>query len=130
MQLRSATKVAIKQSPGKGWGCFATKDIYEGEIIEECHLLEIPSESIDHNNGLFLDYRFNYPSSTGGKQVIPFGNGCIYNHSDKPNAFWQDHPRLKAFQFVAKTDIKEGEEICTYYGGDNYWENRIHITKI
>ena len=131
MYLKVPTKIEIKTSPGKGLGCFAVEDIYEGEIIEECHVLDIPPESIDHNNNLFLDYRFDYPAGGDAThQVIPFGYGCIYNHSDDPNIFWRQHPRYKAFQFVAKRDIFKGEELCSFYGNENYWDRRSHINKI
>lgn len=132
MYLKQATKISVETSPGKGLGCFAIEDIYEGEVIEECHLLEIPGTSIRHDNSLFVDYRFNSPTQggPGAKQVLPLGNGCIYNHSDNNNAAWRNHPRYRAFQFYAIKDIKVGEEVCTYYGGDKYWEQRPHIKKI
>ena len=131
MYLKVPTKIEIKTSPGKGLGCFAIEDIYEGEIIEECHVLEIPGDSIQHDLTLFKEYRFNYPAEEKwNTQVIPFGYGCIYNHSDNPNIFWRQHPRYKAFQFVAKRDIKKGEELCSFYGGDDYWDQRPYIKKV
>ena len=79
---------------------------------------------------LFNDYRFNYPTQGEIEElVIPFGYGCIYNHSNDNNAIWKDHPYYKAFQFIAVKDIEPGEEICTYYGGDSYWnDGRNHVS--
>ena len=110
---------------------FATKKIFKNEIIEECHLLPLPLKKGEPSS-LFTDYRFNYPQSGEIEElVIPFGYGCIYNHSDNNNATWRDHPEYKAFQFIAVKDINPGEEICTYYGGDAYWEDgRQHVDKI
>lgn len=129
MNLKVATKIEIKESPGKGYGVFAIEDIEENEIIEECHLLKVynsenPSEVLE-------DYVFSWPK--GGpwiESVIPLGYGCIYNHSENPNANWKDHPDTKAFQFFARKKILTGEEICTYYGGSGYWNKRLIKDKI
>ena len=128
MELKVASKITVKESPGKGLGCFATKKIFEGEIIEECHLLTLPIVPGEPSS-LFNDYRFNYPQFGDLEElVLPLGYGCIYNHNDNNNAKWQDHPYYKAFQFVAVRDIEPGEEICTYYGNNAYWEDgRSHV---
>lgn len=118
-QINVPTKIEVKLSQGKGMGVFATQKILDGEIIETCYLLTIPKEG-----NLLNDYRFLYPKRTLTEYVIPLGFGCIYNHSDSPNADWLDHPEYKAFNFVAIKDIEIGEEICTYYGGDDYWNSR------
>jgi len=115
------TKIEIKLSSGKGMGVFAIQKILQGEIIETCLLLTIPK-----NKDLLTDYRFLYPKNTLTEYVIPLGYGCIYNHSNFPNADWLDHPEYRAFNFVAIKDIEIGEEICTYYGGDDYWSTRKH----
>jgi len=107
----------------KGWGVFATEKIFQYEIIEECHLIPLPIK-VGQPSNLLVDYRFNWPHSGEClEQVIVFGYGCIYNHSNEPNASWRDHPNYKAFQFVALRDIEPGEEICTFYGGSEYWED-------
>lgn len=130
MKLKVATKVEVKDSPGKGLGVFATNYILAGEVIEECHLVTLPIPNGEPSD-MLIDYRFNWPQdSETQEQVIPFGNGCIYNHSDNNNAIWRDHPRYKAFQFVAVKDIYPGEEIYTYYGGDDYWNERSYIDKL
>ena len=130
MQLKKPTKVIVKDSPGKGLGVFATDYILNGEVIEECHLVTLPINLHEPNN-LLIDYRFNWPQdSETQEQVVCLGNGSIYNHSDKNNAVWRDHPRYKLFQFVAIANIHPGEEICTYYGGDGYWSERSYINKI
>lgn len=120
-------KVRVYESVGKGLGVFATENIPKGEIIETCHLIPL---TISQTSDILKDYRFNYPKHLGQEYVIPLGFGCIYNHSDNPNADWFDHPEWKAFNFVALKDIEPGEEICTYYGGEEYWSVRQHIELI
>tara|TARA_R110000796_G_C14403092_1_gene417843 strand:- start:285 stop:677 length:393 start_codon:yes stop_codon:yes gene_type:complete len=130
MKLKLASKVEIKTSPGKGMGVFAIDNILEGEIIEECHLITLNIPLLEPSE-ILSDYRFLYPiSGEHVEHVIPSGYGCIYNHNDNNNAFWRDHPRYKLFQFIAKKNITIGEEICTYYGGEEYWSERNYIKKI
>lgn len=121
--IKVPTKIEIKESPGKGLGVFATEDIEKEEVIEECLLLKLPIEKGEMSS-LFLDYRFNYPQSgEWTEQVIATGYGGYYNHSVTPNAYWRDHPSIKAFQFVANRKIEKGEEILVFYGDDNYWND-------
>lgn len=130
MKPKLATKVEVKTSPGKGLGVFATEVILEGEIIEECYLITLPIKP-NEPSSLLNDYRFEWPVGDEMKEhVIPLGYGCIYNHNDNNNAEWRNHPRYKMFQFVAIKEIQPGEEICTYYGGDEYWADRSYINKI
>lgn len=130
ISLKVPSKIEIKESQGKGLGVFAIDYIYENEIIEECHILTLPINK-GESTSLMIDYRFNYPY--GGdwtEQVIALGYGSIYNHSEKPNATWKNHPKYKAFQFIATRDINIGEEICIYYGGSTYWDDGRNETKI
>lgn len=121
--IKPPTKIEIKESPGKGLGVFATEDIEEGEVIEECLVLTLPMEKGEVNS-LFLDYRFNYPQQgEWEEQVIAMGYGSYYNHSSEPNAYWKDHPHIKGFQFISNRVIERGEEILVYYGDDNYWND-------
>lgn len=123
IRLKVATKIEVKESPGKGLGVFATEKIYTREIIEECHLLTLPITK-GESTSLLIDYRFNYPQGDDwNEQVVALGYGSIYNHSDKPNVTWETHPKYKAFQFIATRDIEVGEELCTYYGSDSYWND-------
>ena len=140
MKLKVPAKVEVKDSEIHGLGVFATERIERDEIIEECHLITLP---IDKNTppDLLKNYRFNWPQGRPSDgpihaivelklengevlkatlpeegNVLPLGYGCIYNHNDDNNAHWLNHPRCKAFQFIAIKDIEAGEEICTNYG--------------
>jgi hypothetical protein len=119
------TKIEIKMSPGKGLGVFAKEKIQMGEIIETCPLISISKEG-----DILPDHRFLYPKNTIEEYVIVLGYGSMYNHSNNPNADWKNHPEYKAFNFIAIKDIEVGEEICTYYGGEGYWNARKNINVI
>lgn len=112
------TKIEIKESPGKGAGVFAIQPIKKDEIIETCHLVSCLANELK-------DYNFIWNStSQTTTTVLPLGYGAIYNHSEIPNATWQKHPSMRAFNFIALRDINPGEEICTYYGDSLYWTNK------
>jgi SET domain-containing protein len=123
MKLFISTKIQISDSPVHGLGVFATKNIANGELIEECPFLVLPLAPFEVSS-LMVDYRFNYPMgmlTDNSVQVIALGAGSIYNHSNTNNAYWVTDTDRKTFKFYANTDIKAGEEIFTYYGGEEYW---------
>ena len=125
-------KIIIAQSNIHGWGVFAKEIIREEEIIEETpfiHLFKKGEEDLKINKNMLIDYRFSFPASINWQQqVIPMGYGCVYNHSDNPNARWETFEETNIFKFIALRDIAIGEEICTYYGPAYYWNNgREHI---
>jgi len=125
-------KIYIDKSPVHGWGVFAKETILEGEVIEECPILTLPIYD-GESSPILIDYRFNFPSGSEGwtEQVIPFGYGGLYNHSDTPNANWYSNNDKRTFLFFATKNIKIGEEIFTYYGNESYWnDGRSNINVI
>lgn len=119
--------IEVRRSPIHGWGVFAREDLKAGEILEEIYFLKIPMGK-NEGSSIFVDYRFNFPRTNPDYQVIPFGFACIYNHSNNPNARWDTDTEEELFIFSTIKDIKKDEEICTYYGNENYWnDGRGHI---
>ena len=105
-------------------GVFATERILEGEVIEECHLIPVQRVS-DPNKYFMADYKFDNPvKGTTKEYVLPLGYGAVYNHDDNNNAGWRNHldSNRNTFEFFAIRDIEPGEEICTKYGTNHYWE--------
>lgn len=127
MEIKPPTKIFVKQSPVHGFGVFASEDIMEGELLEECplFLLDMVRGEI---SPCMVDYRFNYPkSSDWTHQAISWGYGSLYNHSNDANADWRNSEKNNTFEFYATKNIKKGEEIFLYYGGVDYWEDgRTH----
>jgi len=123
--------IEIRKSPIQGWGVFAKEDIKKGELLEEVPFLTLPLDPSEASS-LFIDYRFNYPSGVEKwiKQTIPFGFACLYNHSDKSNAWWYTDLENEVFFFVAIKEIKKDEEITTYYGDANYWKDGRSHTEV
>ncbi len=129
MKLEIAKKIEIKMSPDKGMGVFAVEPIKLGEVIEECHIVKLPTKKWE-NSTLLSDYRFCYPQGPNWSEyVIPLGYGCVYNHDKDNNAHWRNHPKFRGFQFFAVRDIEIGEEICTNYGDDYEWGVNNNLMK-
>lgn len=122
-------KIEIRKSLIHGWGVFAKENIKSGEILEEAPFLIVPM-SQGEGSSLFIDYRFNFPRTGWKYQTIPFGFSCIYNHSNDPNAGWETDNENNLFVFFTKRDIMKDEEICTYYGSENYWQDGRTHTKV
>jgi len=132
MKIYPPKKVYVAKSPVHGYGVFANEFIKEGEIIEETPLydLKIPK---GESSPLMNDYRFNWPQGSGSewiKQVLPWGYGSIYNHSQNANANWRSNLERETFEFYAVRDISKDEEIFTYYGGVTYWQDGRTNTKV
>ena len=124
-------KVYADRSPVHGWGVFAYEDIKEGEVFEECPVHPLPIQK-GESSSLLIDYRFNWPQGTEWEQqVLPWGFGCLYNHSNDANAYWISDLENQTFKFIASKDISKGEEIFVWYGDVNYWnDGRTHTRVI
>jgi len=121
--IRVPQKIYLDDSPIHGLGVFAMNKIVQGEVIEEAPFLTLPIEK-GKSSPLFIDYRFNFPSGHDWThQVLVMGYGGYYNHSDDNNAYWITDTEKNTFIFIASRDILPGEEICTYYGDVNYWND-------
>lgn len=122
MKIYPPKKVYVSKSNIHGLGVFASSIIYKDEIIETTPLFDLKNE-VDVNNLSLIDYRFNWPQGEDPTTVVlPWGYGCIYNHSDSPNASWRSNLDEFVFEFFAIKDINPDEEICTWYGDQNYWD--------
>ena len=124
-------KIYADKSPVHGWGVFAKELIKEGEVFEECPTLTLPIKK-GESTPLLIDYRFNWPQGTEwDEQVIAFGFGSLYNHSENANAYWSSNLENKTFLFIANRDIQPNEEIFIWYGDVNYWnDGRLHTEVI
>ena len=108
-------KIEVKESPIEGRGVFAKKKINKGEVLETSHftILEQKFPQIDKK---LQEYVFSWPKIWGGKSVVVWGYGSIYNHSKQNNADWETDEKNNLFRFFSVKDIGVGEEICTNYG--------------
>ena len=125
MKIYPPRKIYIGKSTIHGYGVFANELMREGEIIEETPIYDLKIAK-GQPSSLMNDYRFNWPQGSGAnwdKQVLAWGYGSLYNHSDNYNAVWNSNLENEAFRFIAIKDIQPDEEIFVYYGGVTYWED-------
>ena len=109
-------KIFLKYSPGRGMGVFASEPIAKGEVLEVCHIhiLNPIEEQMPYHG-------FGLPKEHPAFTFIPWGYGCVYNHSSNPNIIVECDGSVATF--TAIKDIKKLEE-CFHYYGDRYWENK------
>jgi SET domain-containing protein len=102
-----------------GYGVFTTKKIMKDETIEISYCMEY-----DGFIGQFQDYKYNHPFTH--KNLMPFGYGCIYNHSNDYNVLWLPiEGSNNIIRFFASRDIEPEEELTHHYG-EIYWK---HVNK-
>lgn len=114
--------VSIKYSNKIGGrGVFSNVEYNKDDIIE---IAPAVMQQAKFNLGNLGDYTF---SLNEGFVLIGCGYTAMYNHSDKPNAYWTtvDNNKIK---IVSKKKILPNEEIFVSYGS-NYFTNREYLSK-
>jgi hypothetical protein len=106
----------------KSRGVFSTVEYNKGDIIEIAPAL---MQQLRHNVGVISDYTFGYDDKNC---LIGYGYTSMYNHADKPNAYW-DLINDNKVVITAQKKILPDEEIFISYG-DKYFESRDYINKI
>ena len=98
MRITPPTKIFISKSQIHGYGVFANETIKQGELIEECPIFDLVIP-FGEPSPVLIDYRFNWPQGTNEwkKQVVAWGYGSLYNHSNEPNAFWRSNLEKETF---------------------------------
>jgi SET domain-containing protein len=112
--LKSPTKIYVSDSPISGRGVFANDHIQSGEVLEECHFIELSEADFNNIDPILKDYVFTFPLLNTNSCVV-LGFGMIYNHSLLNNAYWECDEEKRLYRFIAKRNIKPGEEILINY---------------
>ena len=104
--------VQVKESSLHGKGVFAARDIKKGELLVVSHMA-----LIDVNDNLpEVLATLQFPWDDQYDAICLSGAGSFFNHSSLPSAEISDRDFTNLVQkFVAKVDIKEGEEITIFY---------------
>ena len=121
--LQTPNGVEVRKSPLAGYGVFATRDIEEGEILEEaCYAPSgYRSKELVHPE----TRKILYPSPCGcegckhrGNQFVFLNGYCqVYNHSsENPTAQFQWFRQSRFVRVIATEDIKKDTEIFVSYG--------------
>ena len=108
----------IKFVEGKGRGVFSNEPIPKDTIIEFCPVIILPSiekKYIDHTK--LYDYYFLWGNDQDD-MAIALGYGSLYNHSYKPNAYYETYFEEKIIVIKSLRHIDAHEEICISYNQD------------
>jgi SET domain-containing protein len=108
----------LKMIKGKGRGVFCNADILEGEVIEVCPVIIIPTEEFSALCATpLMDYSF-YFNKEENTLSLTMGFGSMYNHRQYPNAVYLLNREERQMVFTAHENIKANSEICINYGGE------------
>ena len=112
-------KLYIKKiNNNKGWGVYASEEIKKDEIVEVCHCFMVSTNfNVTKEYTELMDYLFTPITPSANKTcLLPFGYGCIYNHSNDPNLKYTIDVYNKQIKFFAAKDIGIDDELCHNYG--------------
>lgn len=120
-KILSSDKIYISQSeiPKAGRGVYAAVDIKKGEIIEKCPVIEIPEHDAAALRESILTTYIYYLGRNKNRLTVALGFGSIYNHTDKPNAIYQEKLKAQTIDFIALKKIKKDDEITVNYSQGN-----------
>lgn len=107
------TYTFVKSVRGKGRGVFAGKKIKAGTLIETCPVVLF--NVVEGKSHMLEEYAFRWSPD---KVALALGNGSLYNHSYKPNAYYVRDTKTKCLLVYAIDDISKDEEICFNYNGN------------
>jgi SET domain-containing protein len=109
-----SSPLTVRSVPGKGRGVFATRDIAEGEAMEEAHVLIFTAEQAERLEETPLgEHYFHWEGEDDERWLgaVALGVVSLVNHSPNANAgVWQDYER-KLLILEALRPIAAGEEI-------------------
>jgi hypothetical protein len=110
----------MRESPGRGRGCFARAAIPSRATLTVSPVLVFPAaEYAAHGAHTQLaHYAFVWRDAQPPSMALALGLGSIFNHAREPNAGWLCDIPGRLLRYVALRDIAEGEEVFICYGGE------------
>lgn len=106
----------IAESPGRGRGVFATRDIPSRTVIDVAPVLVFSAEEYAGvRDSLLREYTFHWRSPPGAMALSIGGLGSLFNHRRRPNVGWLCDVDARAIRYIALQDIAAGEELFICY---------------
>ncbi len=110
-----STWAAITDSPGRGRGVFATRDIPSRTRVDSSPVLVFSDEEYARvSTTQISEYTFKWRS---GMALSIGGFGSLFNHRRTPNVGWIRDFEAKAIDFITLVPIAAGEELFICYAG-------------
>ena len=108
-------------SKWKGKGAFAKKDIKKNTIIDVANVILIPNNEYKKiKKTVLYDYCYIWEDPKHKPEfdnAITLSISQFINHSFEPNIKYLYDYEIKAIEFSAIRNIKEGEELTVNYNG-------------
>jgi SET domain-containing protein len=100
------------------YGMFCTEEIQKDSIIEICPVIIIPGDQarLIVREHILYSYYFEWKKDS---IALALGYGSLYNHTEKPNAFFEMDFADQHILFKAARQIPAGEEILIDYHAGN-----------
>jgi SET domain-containing protein len=126
--------LAVRASPGRGRGVFATSAIARGTLIEVSPVLVFAAEEWQRHARHTLLAHYTFRWRPAGSFALALGVGSLFNHSARPSVGWTRRIELEgergregegeggggggggAVAFTTLKDVAEGEELFISYG--------------
>jgi hypothetical protein len=113
--MTKAEFVTVQESPEKGRGVFAERDISAGTVVSVAHCIPFPNDAL---KGTPIEHHpFDYEQDN--QECIVLGVQQLMNHADAPNCSYEWEV-VAGGQRVHKVytvrEVKAGEELSIDYG--------------
>jgi len=95
-----------------GRGVYATRNHKKGSVVEFADVIIFPQDEVKRY-GILSFYVYEWRNTS---YAIGLGFSSLYNHSLRPNLVIQRNYAAIQLEFIAKRDIKNGEELRINYG--------------
>lgn len=121
--MQRLESIYYSNTESKGRGVYTALDIPEKSLIEICPVIFIPKDQLPLiDRTVIYHYYFIWKDED---LALPLGYGCLYNHSETPNAeVIYDYEALE-IHIQSIREIREGEEITIHYHNDPEFKGRL-----
>jgi len=122
--MLSQERIRLARSKIHGLGVFANKNFRTGQTVEVCPCIIVSDAELADQTEL-SNYAHFMEHKKDEYAIVTLGFGSLYNHSNKPNAEWEELEKEDRIFIVMKTikPIRVDEEITIYYS--EYYEELL-----
>lgn len=100
-----------------GRGVYATRNYKKNTIVERAHVIILPrtetNSDVENSNRILPYYVFAWDDT---RDAIGLGNASLYNHSKRPNLWFETDHKTTHLVFRTTRNIKKGEQLLINYG--------------
>ncbi len=121
--------IEVRESPGKGKGIFAKKNIAPGTIVECSPVLVLSSKDTKALESTFLYHYYFIWGDRGRKTAIALGYCSLYNHDYHSNCIYETDYEDGTFKVITRFGIKKNDELFINYNFYPDEESKVWFDK-